>query len=197
MIDLAVWFAQFNSWAMSTVETWGYLGIFFVSLIGNASIILPVPSYLIVLVFGGILNPWLVGIAAGLGATFGELTGYALGRGGKHVIEKKHQKLLNKTKKWSEKHGLFPLLVLFAATPLPDDIVGILGGVVSYNIKKFFAATLIGKLIAYTALAWAGFFGGYLLGEGGTLFSMVIAVLFVAVAFKFVTGEINEKKKKK
>ena len=196
MVDLTAWIAEFNAWAMSTVESWGYIGIFLVSMIGNASIIFPIPTYLVVFAFGGILNPWLVGLAAGAGATIGELTGYALGKGGKCVIERKHKKLLKDTKKWIEKHGLFPMLVLFAATPLPDDIVGILGGIVSYNLKKFLTATFIGKVIAHVALAWAGFYGGQLLGGGTVLFSIVIAVIFGIAAFKFLTGEKVAKKKK-
>ena len=189
MFNLGELIAQFNAWAISTVEGWGYFGIFLVSLIGNASIIFPVPSYLIVIAFGGILNPWLVGLAAGTGAALGELTGYAIGRGGKRVIEKKHEKLVTKAKFWMEKHGLFPILVLFAATPLPDDIVGILGGIVSYNIKKFLLATFIGKVIANVALAWAGYFGGQLLGESGMIVALVISVIFLVAAFKFLAAE--------
>ncbi len=186
---------QFNEWAMSTVESWGYIGIFLVSVIGNASVIFPVPTYLVVVAFGGILNPWLVGLAAGAGATIGELTGYALGKGSKKVIERKHKKLLERTSKWVEKRGLFPILVLFAATPLPDDIVGLLGGVVSYDIKKFLTATFIGKLISHWALAWAGFYGGQLLGGGNMLFSVVVAVIFGIAGFKFLTAERKPRKK--
>lgn len=196
MVDFTAWFAEFNSWAMSTVETWGYVGIFLVSIIGNATIIFPVPTYLVVFAFGGILNPWLVGLAAGAGATLGELTGYAVGKGGKKVIERKHKQLIKNTKRWVERHGIFPILVLFAATPLPDDIVGLLGGVVSYDIKKFLTATFIGKLISHWALAWAGFYGGQLIGGGSLLFSVVLAVIFAIAGFKFLTGEIRVKKKK-
>jgi len=68
----AEWAAQFITWSNEVVGAWGYLGIFLVSLVGNASIILPVPSFIIVFTFGAILNPWLVGLAGALGATIGE-----------------------------------------------------------------------------------------------------------------------------
>lgn len=194
MADLAGSLDAFNAWLVSIGTTWGYLGIFLVSLIGNASIILPVPAYLAVFAAGSVLDPWLVGLVAGAGAALGELTGYALGRGGKHVIEKKNERLLKNTKKWTEKHGLFPALILFAATPLPDDITGILAGIVSYNIKKFLLATFIGKVLAHWALAWAGFYGGQLLGGGSLLFSVAVAAIFMIAAFKFLTGETSKKK---
>ena len=150
---------QFSAWAQSTVSAWGYLGIFIVSLIGDASILFPVPAFAVTFAFGAILNPWLVGIASGLGAAIGELTGYFLGWGGREVIQKKHEKWLKKAQKWTDRYGFFAVLVVFAATPLPDDVVGILSGVVRYDIKKFFLATLIGKMIMRLALAFGGYYG--------------------------------------
>ena len=174
------------------MESWGYLGIFLVSVVGNASIILPVPSYLVVLASGAILNPWLVGISAGIGAAIGELTGYLLGRGSKKVIEKKYEKLLTQTKRWADRYGLFPVLVFFAATPLPDDIAGIFGGIVSYDAKKFLLATSIGKIISHVALAWAGFYGGQLVAEGSMLFTLVVAGIFMVVVANFALKRLKK-----
>ena len=137
----------FLVWAQSVVAELGYPGIFLVNLIGSASIILPVPSFVVTFAFGAILNPWLVGIAAGTGAAIGELTGYALGFGSREMIEKRHRKWFERTKRWVESWGIFPVIALFAATPLPDDI------------RKFFLAVLIGKVVMSLALAWGGFYG--------------------------------------
>lgn len=195
MIDIASLAVQFSNWAQNLAITWGYLGIFLVSLIGNASIILPVPAYMVVIAAGAYLNPWLVGIVAGVGAALGELTGYGVGFGGRKIVEKKHGKILKKSKLWAEKHGMFFLLVLFAATPLPDDVVGLLAGVIKYNIKKFFTATLTGKVIAHVALAWAGAFGSYLLGGWNFIFVLVVTFLFVIVMYKLVYRAITEELK--
>jgi membrane protein YqaA with SNARE-associated domain len=189
MVDLAGLSIQFSEWASQLAQDWGYLGVFVVSIVGNASIIFPVPSYLVVFALGSVLNPWILGVVAGAGAALGELTGYLLGLGGKQLIESKDRKLVPKAKKWIEKHGIFPILVLFAATPLPDDVVGILGGVIRYNLKKFLLATFIGKVIAHLALAWAGFYGSYLLGGYSGLFSLVIAFIFSIAVLNFVLGE--------
>ena len=67
------------------VHTFGYLGVFLASLIGSATIILPVPSFALVIAAGSQLDPLWVGIISGAGAAIGELTGYGLGYGIYHV----------------------------------------------------------------------------------------------------------------
>ncbi len=157
-MDILGMASQFIVWSHAFAETWGYLGIFLINIIGNATIFFPVPAFAVVFVFGAILNPWLVGLVAGLGAAIGELTGYVLGIGGRQILKKRDQKWFNMAKKWSEKRGIFPVVILFAATPIPYDIIGILCGVIKYDLKKFFLATLIGKVVISIILAWAGFY---------------------------------------
>lgn len=161
---------QFSAWAQSTVSAWGYLGVFVVSLIGNATIIFPAPAFAVIFAAGAFLNPWLVGIIAGAGSAIGELTGYVIGRGGREVIEKKHEKWLKKAKAWTDRYGFFAVLVAFAATPLPDDVVGILAGVFQYDIRKFLLATFIGKAVMCLGLALGGFYSaGWVLSVFGGL----------------------------
>jgi len=156
--------AQFVSWSQGMIEATGYIGVFLVSLIGTASIFFPVPSFAVIFAAGAFLNPFLVALFAGLGATIGEVTGYALGLGGRHVLSKKYKKSVSRTKEWIEKRGVFVVILLFAITPLPDDVVGILAGIIKYDIKKFFIATFIGKFFLSLVLALAGFYGiGWLL----------------------------------
>ena len=158
-MDLASLLSGFISWSQEIAGNWGYLGIFIVSFIGSATIIFPAPAFLVVFIFGGVLNPWLVGISAAVGAALGELTGYAIGLGGKKVIEKKYKYWLRKANKWMEKYKAFFIITLFAATPLPDDVLGLFCGAIKYDLKKFFLASLTGKLIMNLALAFGGYFG--------------------------------------
>jgi membrane protein YqaA with SNARE-associated domain len=188
--------SQFALWAQLFIEQWGYLGVFIVSLIGNSSIILPVPSFLAVFAAGSLLNPWLVGLIAGIGAALGELTGYILGMGGRKALEARYKRDIGRLKKVMEKYGMFPLLVLFAATPLPDDLVGILAGIIRYNVKKFLLATLIGKVIMHVGLAWAGFFGSWLLGGWSGVFSFVIALTIVIVLYHVYKAAVDWRKGK-
>lgn len=151
--------SQFVIWAKDLIVSFGYFGLFAASLLGSATIIFPLPVAALVFTFGGIFNPWLVGFSSGLGCALGEMVGYGLGRGGKKIIEKKYENISRATAKWFEKGWAFPLIVIFAATPLPDDVVGILAGISNYNIKKFFFASLIGKSITNLVLAFGGFYG--------------------------------------
>ena len=144
---------------ISLIKTYGYVGIFLANFIASATIIIPLPASLAVLYLGHELNPLLVGILAGLGASLGEFTGYALGIGSRKVIERKWKKWIKKTELLFQKYGGFWIIMIFAATPLPDDIVGIIGGTLKYPIKKFFIASLIGKIILGLILAYAGFYG--------------------------------------
>ncbi len=139
---------------------WGYIGIFLISLIGAATIILPLPSLFFVFVMGAELNPILIALIASVGAAIGEFTGYALGYGGSSLTEKrkKWKKEIEKTEKFFQKYGGFWVIVFVGATPLPDDIVGIVAGLLKYPPKKFFLATFIGKFILHLIVALAGFY---------------------------------------
>lgn len=158
-MNIAELLAQFTEWSNNVVGSFGYLGIFLVSFIGSASIIFPIPVFALIFSLGAILNPWLVALSAGLGGAVGELTGYALGKGGEGVIKKRYKKLFERGKELFEHEQAFIAIVLFAATPLPDDVIGILGGMFQYDVKKFILASFIGKMIMSLGLAWGGFYG--------------------------------------
>jgi membrane protein YqaA with SNARE-associated domain len=151
--------AGFTAWGGSVVAGWGYLGIFAISLVSSASIILPVPYFAFVFAAGAALNPFLVGVAGGLGSAIGELTGYVIGFGGKQALKRGHEKWLSRAEAWAERHGFFAVVLVFAATPLPDDVIGILAGALGYDVRKFFIASLLGKLALNLALAFGGFYG--------------------------------------
>ena len=140
----------------------GYIGVFLASMIGSATILLPLPASIITFTFGALLNPLVVGIAAGVGSAIGELTGYLAGAAGNKIASKKkheQKKVFIKIKKWFSRKPGFLLVVIFALTPLIFDIMGIFCGIIRYDIKKFFLGTLIGKIILNVAIAYAGFYG--------------------------------------
>lgn len=160
--------AQFAEWANALVLSMGYLGLFLVSFIGSATILFPIPSFILVFTLGAVMNPWLVGLSAGVGSALGEVTGYALGKGGGKIIERKYKGKIERYKKWFEGDRAFLLIALFAATPLPDDMVGVVCGVFNYSLKKFLVAAVIGKCMMNLALAWGGFYGlSWILGIFG------------------------------
>ena len=156
---LEVWLAQFSAWALAFVQAYGYPGVFIINLFASATIFFPIPAFALTFALGAVLNPWLLGLSAGLGSAIGELTGYLLGYGSQEALKKKYRKWLERANEWAEKRGMFFAILAVAASPLPTDIVGILAGVSKYDPKKFFIAMAIGKIIKYTLIAWAGFYG--------------------------------------
>lgn len=153
------WLAQFSAWAYEFALAYGYPGVFLINLIGSATIFFPVPAFALTFALGAVLNPWILGIVASLGSAIGEFTGYYLGYGSQEVLKKRYGKWLKRMRKFSEKRSMFLAIIVIAATPIPTDLGGILAGMAKYDARRFFVAMLIGKMINYTLIAWAGFYG--------------------------------------
>ena len=140
----------------------GYAGAFIAGLLSSISIFLPSPSFIIVFILAGYLNPIAIGLLAGVGAGLGELTGYYLGRGGEKYLFKKSGRITRWLKKFEyyfTKYNSDIVILFVAATPLPFDFLGILCGSIKYSVKRFFLATLGGKIIKYMLIAIAGYYG--------------------------------------
>ena len=132
----------------------GYAGIFLVSLLGNATIILPAPSLALVFAMGSALPPLLVGLVAGAGEALGELTGYAAGFGGRAVIE--NQKGYQRMAAWMQVRGGITIFIL-SMIPNPFfDLAGIAAGTLRYPVRRFLLFCWLGKTIKTTVVAWAG-----------------------------------------
>jgi membrane protein YqaA with SNARE-associated domain len=132
----------------------GYPGIFLVSLLGNATIILPAPSLALVFAMGSALPPLLVGLAAGVGEALGELTGYAAGFGGRAVIE--DQRAYDRLADWMQRRGGITVFVL-SVFPNPFfDLAGIAAGTLRYPLWRFLLVCWLGKTIKTIVVAWAG-----------------------------------------
>jgi membrane protein YqaA with SNARE-associated domain len=148
-----------NRESIQYLEKFGYVGIFLASLLANASLILPVPGVLITSAMGAVFNPFYVALAAGAGATLGEISGYLAGFSGQTIIEKAkwHEKLEG----WMRRFGSLTILVL-AFIPNPAfDIVGIMAGAMKIPIHRFLFFCLIGKVLKMLVFAY----GGFLLGN--------------------------------
>ena len=136
------------------IQNFGYGGVFLISLISAASILFPFPGFAAIPIGAHFLNPLLVAVVGALGASIGELVGYGAGRGGRAIGEGKINKWSERLVKWFEKINGFTIIVLFAATPLPHDIVGVFAGIIKYDIKKCYLATLLGKFLMFLVLAY-------------------------------------------
>jgi len=141
---------------LANLAGYGYLGVFLISLLGNATVILPVPSLAVVFAGGGVLNPLLVGLVAGLGEPLGELTGYLAGYGGSAVIADTPR--FERVKDWMRRRGFLTLFVLSAIPNPLFDLAGIAAGALRYPVWRFLAACWLGKTSKALILAYLGSF---------------------------------------
>lgn len=147
-------FLVINRDRIQHLQVYGYPGIFLVSLLSYATIIVPVPAVVLTSVMGAVFNPFFVSIAAGVGASLGELSGYLAGFSGQMVVEDKPH--YDRIVRWMRKYGGLTILVL-ATIPNPlFDLVGILAGMLKMPIWKFLMFCMIGNIIKMMMFAFAG-----------------------------------------
>ncbi|MBM7841793.1 VTT domain-containing protein [Herpetosiphon giganteus] len=133
---------------------YGYLGVFVLVLLGNATVVVPAPAFMTALAAGRTLNPWLVGVISGLGAGIGEVTGYIAGRAGRSVFDQ--QQRFTRIQGYVERWGAFAIFAL-AALPNPlMDFAGIAAGIARMPVYKFLLACCAGKIVRFTILALIG-----------------------------------------
>ena len=146
------------------LQNYGYFGAFFISILGGATIIVPVPMLAIVFALGGVMPmPWLVAIAAALGELVGALTIYATGRGAGHAISTKAhgrvQKIYDKLLNLIKRRGA---LTLFIVTSIVNPFfyhAAFAAGALKFGLRKYIFVVLAGKLIKSFTVVYAGYFG--------------------------------------
>lgn len=138
----------------SGLGAYGYPGLFLVNMLASATLILPIPGMALAFGAGPSLHPILVGLAAGSGATIGELTGYLAGVSGRGVVE--DRALYDRLRAWMERYGLWVLFVLGTIPNPLFDIAGVIAGAMKIPVWKFLVATGAGKVLKATLIAYAG-----------------------------------------
>ncbi len=136
------------------LQAYGYPGIFLLSVLANATVILPAPGIALTYAFGAVFHPFGVALAAGAGAAIGELTGYLAGFSGQGVID--DIPIYAKVTKWTERYGGWVVL-LMAFIPNPFfDVAGAAAGALKMRIHVFLAWALVGKILKMLVIAYAG-----------------------------------------
>ncbi|MHB0965415.1 MAG: VTT domain-containing protein [Bellilinea sp.] len=153
VIGLTV-FLYLNRDRVQELEGLGYPGIFLLSLLSNATLILPVPGVLFTSAMGAVFNPFWVAIAAGTGAALGELTGYLAGYSGQGVVER--TKWQPKVESWMRKYGGITVFVLSLVPNPVFDIAGLTAGMLKMPVIKFLFWSMLGKILKMMAFAYGG-----------------------------------------
>jgi membrane protein YqaA with SNARE-associated domain len=136
-------------------EALGYPGVFVLSFLASATIVLPAPGLLPVISLGSAgLNIWLLGLSAGAGSTLGEMSGYLAGFSGQVVVE--NQKMYDRLVTWMERYGLLIIFIL-AVIPSPlFDLAGVVSGVLRVPLWRFLLVTFAGKTVKMITVAYLG-----------------------------------------
>lgn len=136
------------------LKDFGYPGIFLLSLLTNATLVLPAPGLLLVFSFGARFAPFGVALAAAAGATVGEVSGYLAGFSGQAVVERSER--MQQLEGWMKKNGPLTIAIL-ACIPNPlFDFAGILAGALKMPLPTFMFWVFWGKLVKMLIVAYAG-----------------------------------------
>lgn len=136
---------------------YGYPGIFLLSILANATVLLPAPGVLFVFAMGAVFNPIGVALAAGSGAAIGELSGYLAGFSGQAVVERmdRYQAIYEWMKSHPKLRDASILVLAFVPNPL-FDLAGIAAGTLRMPVLRFLAFCWVGKTLKMLLFAYAG-----------------------------------------
>jgi len=187
------WFSEVGKWAL----TLGPIGIMIISFIGNAIPYSVIPYLIFVVnyaaVIGGRIDVLVVtAILGGLGATLGKLVVYSVGRIARVALSKEAKQNLELFTTLASK-SVFVATFLFAALPLPDDILYVPLGVTGYSIFKFFIAVALGKIVITGMALTLGSMiqaTSSITGSADPLLSTVIALL-VSIILSYIILSID------
>ena len=149
------------------LRQYGYVGAFFISILGGATIVIPVPMLAVVFALGGAMKgPWqvaAVGLSAALGEYVGALTIYMTGHGaGRALSSSKHgrvQKANDRMLALMEKRGP---IVLFAVASVINPFfypAALAAGALRFGLRKYTLIVLAGKIIKCMSIVYAGYYG--------------------------------------
>ncbi len=146
---------------IEALGNWGYVGAFIISLMGSATILIPVPSWAVIVGLAKTLNPLTLGIVSGVGSAIGELTAYLFGNGMGRLIEKR--KDFQNQKEWIQSNDFWAIFVLsFLPNPL-FDVAGLAAGAAKVPWTRFLLFCGTGRILRFIVFGYAGYalFNGF------------------------------------
>jgi membrane protein DedA with SNARE-associated domain len=170
----------FLDWAISLINTAGYVGLFFVMTLDSAmlgffpnEIVVPLAGFSASGFFGVLLVTLVVSLANLFGSLIAYMIGKKLGREfvldyGRYLMVSK--KNLEKAEKFFERHGE-KAIFLSRLMPAVRTVISVPAGIVEMDLKKFLYMTLLGSLLCNFLLS----FGGFVLGTDWMLISGIVS----------------------
>jgi membrane protein YqaA with SNARE-associated domain len=134
----------------------GYLGVFVVTLIANATVVVPVPYFGLVARLAQELDLVGVVLAGAFGSVLGESVAFFVGRSGRGAVED------TRFYRWVQQQMRHPwrafmLLFILAAPPNPAfDVAGLAAGALGLPYWLFFTAVFLGRIVRVGLIALVG-----------------------------------------
>ena len=144
----------------------GYLGLTIVSFFGSLIPFVPIPSFVLVatMAVGEQFDIHVLVVIAAITSTAAKQIIFYASYGGRKIISEKTNKRMLPFQKLVKRYGGSAAFVA-AATPIPDDLVYIPLGLAKYNPKRFFVATLSGKIVLFYVIVLISHYTGLSLLE--------------------------------
>lgn len=134
----------------------GYIGVFLITLVSNATIVVPIPYFGLVAALSPGLSMVGVGIAGALGSVIGESVSFFVGRSGRGVVE---QTWFYRWVQRQLEHPWRAFVVLFALSAPPNpafDIAGLTAGAMGLPYWLFLGAVFLARLVRFGIVAFLG-----------------------------------------
>ncbi len=139
----------------------GYLLLALVSFFGSLIPFVPVPSFLLLatMAVGDQFDLHALAISSAVLATAAKQIIFYVSYGGRRIIGEKSRKRMAPFQRLVKRYGAGAAFVA-AATPIPDDLVYVPLGLARYDPRKFFVATLAGKVVLHYVIVVVAHFLG-------------------------------------
>ncbi len=126
----------------------GYLILVLVNFFGSLIPFVPLPGFLLLATMsvGNEYDLHVLALLSAITATVAKQMIFFVSFSGRRIMSGKTRKRMRPFERLVKKYGAAAAFVA-AATPMPDDIIFVPLGLAKYNPKRFFIATLTGKIV--------------------------------------------------
>ena len=139
----------------------GYLSLALVNFVGSLVPFVPLPGFLLLATMsvGDKFDLHILALSSAITATVAKQIIFFVSYGGRKIINEKTRKRMRPFERLVKRYGAGAAFFA-AATPIPDDLVYVPLGLAKYNPKRFFIATLTGKIVlSYTIVLISHYLG--------------------------------------
>lgn len=139
----------------------GYLSLALVNFFGSLVPFIPLPGFLLLatMAVGDQFDLHILALLSAITTTIAKQIIFYVSYGGRKIIAEKTRKRMRPFERLVKRYGAAAAFFA-AATPIPDDLVYVPLGLAKYNPKRFFVATLAGKIVlSYIIVAISHYLG--------------------------------------